>query len=239
MPERFETPMSEFDKEAEREKLRKKFAEEDRKRETTEHMSELLLRGATMLNAHCDECGSPLFRYEGQEFCPTCQQTVDAAAEDGAVRNATDGIDEAVDSSDAATMADGQRAPSSDEREHGTADQRGAVDQRGPADQGPASVPVEPTGGDESAPSKQQSREARPARDAAGQAGPTTGSDQSETTATTGATATGSDPRAALEEAIRTLTRRATVTDDPGRAREFLEAAKEAAETLAILEPNR
>jgi uncharacterized Zn finger protein (UPF0148 family) len=65
--------MSDFDKEAEREKLRKQFEEDKKKRESTERMSELLLQGATMTNRHCDTCGDPIFRYEGQKFCPTCQ----------------------------------------------------------------------------------------------------------------------------------------------------------------------
>lgn len=65
--------MSDFDKEAEREKLRKQFAEDEAKRESTERMSELLLQGATMTNRHCDNCGDPIFRYDGREFCPTCQ----------------------------------------------------------------------------------------------------------------------------------------------------------------------
>ncbi|WP_424001664.1 Sjogren's syndrome/scleroderma autoantigen 1 family protein [Haloarcula salina] len=74
--------MSDFDKEAEREKLREKFEKEDEKRQTTEQMSELLLKGATMTNAHCSDCGDPIFRYDGQEFCPTCQKPV--AREEGA-----------------------------------------------------------------------------------------------------------------------------------------------------------
>ena len=49
--------MSEFDKEAEREKLREKYEHEEQKREATEQMSELLLKGATMTNAHCSDCG--------------------------------------------------------------------------------------------------------------------------------------------------------------------------------------
>lgn len=68
--------MSEFDKEAEREKLREKFEKEEKDREATERMSELLLKGATMTNIHCDVCGDPLFRSDGQEFCPTCQKPV-------------------------------------------------------------------------------------------------------------------------------------------------------------------
>lgn len=65
--------MSDFDKEAEREKLRKRFQEEEKKRESAEQMSELLLKGATMTNKHCSECGNPIFRMNGQEFCPNCQ----------------------------------------------------------------------------------------------------------------------------------------------------------------------
>jgi len=68
--------MSDFDKEAEREKLREKFEQEEDNRAATEQMSELLLKGATMTNAHCSECGDPIFRYDGQEFCPTCQKPV-------------------------------------------------------------------------------------------------------------------------------------------------------------------
>ncbi|MEF8776748.1 MAG: Sjogren's syndrome/scleroderma autoantigen 1 family protein [Haloarculaceae archaeon] len=82
--------MSDFDKEAERERLREKFEREDEKREVTERMSELLLQGATMTNAHCSECGDPIFRYDGQEFCATCEKPVDrdgpddgSAAEEG------------------------------------------------------------------------------------------------------------------------------------------------------------
>lgn len=69
--------MSEFDKEAEREKLRKQFEYDEQKRKSTERMSELLLQGATMTDTHCDTCGDPLFRYEGQEFCPSCQSDTD------------------------------------------------------------------------------------------------------------------------------------------------------------------
>ncbi|WP_254279554.1 Sjogren's syndrome/scleroderma autoantigen 1 family protein [Haloarcula marina] len=78
--------MSDFDKEAEREKLRKKFEKEEQRRETTEQMSELLLKGATMTNAHCSDCGDPIFRYDGQEFCPTCQKPIsrDQSEEDDA-----------------------------------------------------------------------------------------------------------------------------------------------------------
>ena len=70
-----------FDKEAERERLREKYESDQDERSTTERMSELLLQGATMTNKHCDTCGSPIFRYQGQEFCPTCQAEAQAATE--------------------------------------------------------------------------------------------------------------------------------------------------------------
>lgn len=75
--------MSEFDKEAEREKLRQKFAKDEEKRKNTRRMSELLLKGATMTNHHCDRCGDPIFRHDDEEFCPTCGG--DDAEEEAAV----------------------------------------------------------------------------------------------------------------------------------------------------------
>ncbi|WP_315851355.1 Sjogren's syndrome/scleroderma autoantigen 1 family protein, partial [Haloferax volcanii] len=72
--------MSDFDKEAERQRLREKYERDETKRRSTQRMSELLLKGATMTNKHCDNCGDPLFRYEGQVFCPTCQAEGQAAA---------------------------------------------------------------------------------------------------------------------------------------------------------------
>jgi uncharacterized Zn finger protein (UPF0148 family) len=71
--------MSDFDKEAERQKLREKFEKDREKRKETERMSQLLLQGATMTNRHCDTCGDPLFRYQGQVFCATCEGRAQAA----------------------------------------------------------------------------------------------------------------------------------------------------------------
>jgi uncharacterized Zn finger protein (UPF0148 family) len=70
-----------FDKEAEREKLREKYGDDDEDRENTQRMSELLLQGATMTGKHCDNCGDPIFRHDGQEFCPTCQHEAQQARE--------------------------------------------------------------------------------------------------------------------------------------------------------------
>ncbi|MCF2242007.1 hypothetical protein KI372_11805, partial [Halobacterium salinarum] len=62
-----------FDKEAAREELREKYNADQQDREETARMSDLLLQGATMTNDHCDRCGTPLFRHNGETFCPTCQ----------------------------------------------------------------------------------------------------------------------------------------------------------------------
>lgn len=46
----------------------------NREDEDTEFMSELLLKGATMLAHHCEDCGNPMFRYRGDVFCPVCNR---------------------------------------------------------------------------------------------------------------------------------------------------------------------
>ncbi|KAA9399426.1 hypothetical protein Har1130_14745 [Haloarcula sp. CBA1130] len=99
--------MSDFDKEAEREKLREKFEKEEDNRAATEQMSELLLKGATMTNAHCSECGDPIFRYDGQEFCPTCQKPVARdTQENGADTSDADGQEGQADDGDQIEVAD-------------------------------------------------------------------------------------------------------------------------------------
>jgi len=75
--------MSGFDEEAERERLREKYEQDQEKRAATQRMSELLLKGATMTNSHCDACGDPLFRHDGRTFCPTCQAADGDAAGNG------------------------------------------------------------------------------------------------------------------------------------------------------------
>jgi uncharacterized Zn finger protein (UPF0148 family) len=80
--DRLRRSMSGFDKEAERERLREKYDRDQEEREATQRMSELLLKGATMTNSHCDACGDPIFRHDGRTFCPTCR-TEGGAAEAG------------------------------------------------------------------------------------------------------------------------------------------------------------
>jgi len=40
----------------------------------TKAMSRLLTRGAKMLQQGCDDCGNPLFRYQGDVVCPVCRE---------------------------------------------------------------------------------------------------------------------------------------------------------------------
>ncbi|MCD6484635.1 MAG: hypothetical protein J7L47_05925 [Candidatus Odinarchaeota archaeon] len=40
--------------------------------EVIQIMSKLLLKGAKMLGKSCTKCGTPLFEYKGQTFCPKC-----------------------------------------------------------------------------------------------------------------------------------------------------------------------
>ena len=46
-------------------------------------MSRMLTQGATMLGEHCDRCGNPLFRVEGEEVCAVCSsREVDSSTDD-------------------------------------------------------------------------------------------------------------------------------------------------------------
>jgi len=123
--------MSDFDKEAERERLREKYERDQEKRAATEQMSELLLKGATMTNSHCENCGDPIFRYQGEEFCPTCQQVV--TDPDGEADDAIDGTEDS-----------GQTEPGESDDAGERADASGGSAADGPAPSG--STPDEETG---------------------------------------------------------------------------------------------
>ncbi len=233
----------EFDKEAEREKLRKKFAEDERKREHTQRLSELLLQGATMTNRHCETCGDPIFRHEGREFCPTCHATEDgyevpvetpAAADDEG-----DTAESHATESAAATESHATESAAAAESASTTADAGAGVtaDVESP-DPGAASeaardgpAPDEPTA--PTSPVSESDSASAPPESDAGFAPPATGA------GARGASTDVDDVTAARDAIIETLTRfaqAAAETDDPRRARERLAAAKEAAETLAALD---
>ncbi len=247
--------MSDFDKEAEREKLREKYGKEEEKREATEQMSELLLKGATMTNAHCTDCGDPIFRYDGQEFCPTCQKPV---ARDQGESDADGDHIEVADPSDEATVQFGDGA---DEQTAGeTADDAAANGSPETADE--AAVNDAPATADEAAVNDAPAT-ADASTDAAGQPPaaesmgdatreiPSADPDRTPGAARATAADAGSEPTAPtqptdrdavtaelsaaeglLAETVHRFAQRAADTDDPRTAREHLKAAREAAEAL-------
>jgi len=186
--ERHSSDMSNFDKDAEREKLREKYGDDEESREATEQMSELLLKGATMTNAHCNDCGDPIFRYDGQEFCPTCQKPVD--------RN-------------------GNEAETSDGEE--TADTGENIEVATPSDEATVQFGGDDSQAQQSAGSGHQSSASTPSADTAGQS------------ATSDHLA---NAQVLLAQTVEQYAQRARDTESPREAQEYLEAAREAAETL-------
>jgi UPF0148 protein len=210
-----------FDEEAVRRELREKYEDDDR--EETERMSELLLQGATMTNQHCDRCGNPIFRYEGQAFCPQCQAPGQHGAQQG-----------------------GQQAAQQTEPGSGQPADQQSVDQqspdRRPADQQANSRGSEPPARQDVDRATRQGGEpaladARRPADRSDSAPERAGSAQPrrESDADLPAPQPGGESVDALESSIAALARRGASADDPRTAREYLEAAREAAEALAAL----
>jgi uncharacterized Zn finger protein (UPF0148 family) len=219
--------MSGFDKEAERERLREKYERDQEKRAATQRMSELLLKGATMTNSHCDTCGDPIFRHDGQAFCPTCQaegDTHDAATTDTDTQAGTDSASVSASAPTAEATdheSPGADGPVLDTDADADADTDTDASRRAPSNVDAERSPVRPDD----------------ARDRV----PVDGSGD-----VSAAQTADSRPDAAVETArgslSRTLVRYARAAedaDDPARAAELLGAAREAAETLAALEPVR
>jgi len=217
--------MSDFDKEAERERLKEKYEAEQEDREATQHMSELLLKGATMTNSHCGNCGDPIFRYDGQEFCPTCQtptatgtDDATAAADDPAVQadDARPQGDAAVQGG-AATPANARSATAEDRP--GTGPDRQPVDGRGERDD----------------------RGADASTRGAERAGTTTTSDGADGQPPASAAGSGTNASvdanavANVEATVERFAAAAANTDDPERAREYLAAVRDATDTLRAL----
>jgi len=202
--------MSDFDKEAEREKLREKYEHDKEKREATEQMSELLLKGATMTNAHCSQCGDPIFRYDGQEFCPTCEKAVEREANGEGDGDDADqqGNIEVTDPSDGARVSFGGEPAGHDAAEAGAVDagpeqparqpaaRRSEGESPGPGGRHDASRPPVPSAGDDGVAAARES----------------------------------------LVRALARFSEQAAATEDPRRARDHLAAAREAAEALDALD---
>jgi uncharacterized Zn finger protein (UPF0148 family) len=219
-----------FDKEAEREKLREKFADDEQKREHTQRMSELLLKGATMTNRHCEACGDPIFRHDGREFCPTCGNEVGDAGDADAAEAPADAAEAQTDATAAPEVAgDAPAANGSVEAEttdSDPADSRATETARSAPSSSAAAQSQNPspqrpeaqrTGPQTAAPSRSESQRSPPSRSA----------DDDESVGAA---------RASLTRTLTRFARAAEAADDPRRARDNLEAAREAAEALAALD---
>ncbi|WP_299334580.1 Sjogren's syndrome/scleroderma autoantigen 1 family protein [Haloplanus sp.] len=215
--------MSGFDKEAERERLREKYERDQEKRAATQRMSELLLKGATMTNNHCDTCGDPIFRHDGQAFCPTCQaegDTVDAATTDTDTQTGTDSASVSA-SAPTAEATDHEPATPDGPTPDADADSDADTSRRAPSNVDAERSPVRPDDARDRVPvdgngdvSAAQTTDSRP-------------------------DATVETARGSLSRTLVRYARAAEDADDPARAAELLGAAREAAETLAALEPVR
>jgi uncharacterized Zn finger protein (UPF0148 family) len=201
--------MSDFDKEAERERLREQYEQEQKDREATQRMSELLLKGATMTNAHCDVCGDPIFRYDDQEFCPTCQQPKGDQQQAEADEQAQQ---------DAEATAESQT------------DAEDARESTAPAENG--NPPV--SGGSQSVDTSETpdtSGEVARTRPVSSTETPVEAPEPAEPEGTADAGSLG-HARASLTRTVTELAQRAEESDDLGSTREYLIATKEAAEAL-------
>ncbi|MFA1609780.1 Sjogren's syndrome/scleroderma autoantigen 1 family protein [Halobellus rubicundus] len=241
--------MSDFDEEAERRRLREKYEKDEERRKETQQMSELLLKGATMTNQHCGECGSPIFRYDGQEFCPSCQRVAgeagtesDAGSEAASAESAE--ADEAAQSTPETPQQGDQRPgePSPTPDANAGADSID-VDAVGPVDeaQDAGEAGLEASTMPER-PGAAGQRDTDPGRVPGGTARSGSGNDPAESVPErrpeSGATEA-SDVGSARAALLRALTRHAELaeaTDDPRRAKDHLAAAREASEALDALD---
>jgi uncharacterized Zn finger protein (UPF0148 family) len=236
--------MSDFDKEAEREKLREKYEHDQAEREATQRMSDLLLKGATMTNTHCGTCGDPLFRQDEATFCPSCHGTPDAVE---GTELAAQPADEPDDSDPEPGSNPAQPAP--DERDWTTEDstpeagspqspERAGRGGEAPADASPEQPSVSGADGVESRAPAGRVDENEDGRRDARRAEPNSirqdGHDDGRTPSASSAGDVG-DARASLVAALEKFSRKAAETDDPRHATECLKAAREASETLEIL----
>ncbi|RQG95244.1 Sjogren's syndrome/scleroderma autoantigen 1 family protein [Natrarchaeobius chitinivorans] len=237
--------MSDFDKEAEREKLREKYERDKKEREATQRMSDLLLKGATMTNSHCGTCGDPLFQQDGTTFCPSCHGTPDAVegtdleaqpaeqppAETGPSDAAGDGPTEETDGANAGSTADPPYGSATieleDRGDEPVTSSRST--EEGPSDDRSADQAT-PRGGDEAV--RSSKTETGSGRSPPRSSETTTRRSSSTPPAVDGDLETARD---SLVRALEKFAREAAETDDPRYATECLEAAREASETLNTL----
>ncbi|WP_458185939.1 Sjogren's syndrome/scleroderma autoantigen 1 family protein [Haladaptatus sp. NG-WS-4] len=211
--------MSDFDKEAEREKLRQQYEKDKEARKSTQRMSELLLQGATMTGKHCDTCGDPIFRHDGTEFCPTCQHggNAETTAESVSPEDSAEGTQPATEIEVEQTEAETEAGGEADE--HSQSDQPTRTSQPPTPPRQPRRTPPSQAGESRGRGQETSHTESRPAE--------RTRSDDAGDL---------SEARNALRRKLTRLAREAEETEDVGYARELLGATREAAEALAALE---
>jgi uncharacterized Zn finger protein (UPF0148 family) len=200
-------------------------------------MSELLLKGATMTNRHCEACGDPIFRHDGREFCPTCGNEVGGAEGADAGEAPTDAAEVPADAGE--TTVDATAAP---ETEGDAAAANGSVESdttgADPADSSatetaqPRSSSSVATQSQNSSPQRAEAQRtapqtAEPSRSDSLRSPPSRSADDAESVGAA---------RASLTRTLTRFARAAEEADDPRRARDNLEAAREAAEALAALD---
>ncbi|ELY46349.1 Sjogren's syndrome/scleroderma autoantigen 1 family protein [Natronorubrum sulfidifaciens] len=241
--------MSDFDKEAEREKLREKYERDKQERQATQRMSDLLLKGATMTNSHCGTCGDPLFQQDGTTFCPSCHGNPDAVRGTDLEAQPAEETDDQPAATEAPARSD-DREPAA---ESDVAEDETAASDRDGDDQ--PQRPTEPTANDRRARATNSPSNADPTSGATGRdedASPAEAQPQTEQTTAAPATedmrsarrppaaspSAGGDLEAAhasLVQALEKFAAEAAATDDPRYAKECLEAAREASETLETI----
>ncbi|WP_323674314.1 Sjogren's syndrome/scleroderma autoantigen 1 family protein [Halorubellus sp. PRR65] len=217
--------MSDFDEEAERQRLREKYEAEREDREATQHMSELLLKGATMTNSHCGTCGDPIFRYDGQEFCPTCNNQVqdDATADATADQQSTGTAGREDETSASARPGDGRPQSANAEAQDANARPQDATASTTQAGTGVDQTPAAPTASS----ATPDPRTRTPTADEPSQ--------HRDTASTTDATPGPADAVANVEATVERFAAAAADTDDPARAREYLAVVRDATDTLRTL----
>ena len=254
--------MSDFDKEAEREKLREKYERDKAEREATQRMSDLLLKGATMTNTHCGTCGDPLFQQDGTTFCPSCHGNPDAVQGTDLEAQPADSSADRSAAAESTPQPAAEESPTQPATEPDDTDrpQPGTAtdDDSAPAGDAPDAAPertgqtaeTDPAGDSSDQPSSPSSRSTpdRDVRTQSSQPEPSRGSGTnraqyddhhsgSSRTPPENASPPGGldDAHASLVAALEKFAREAAETDDPRYAKECLEAAREASETLDVL----
>jgi len=230
--------MSDFDEEAERERLREQYERDKRKREATEQMSDLLLKGATMTNSHCGQCGDPIFRHDGQEFCPTCERVVAGDGEQAAGEAETTDDAEADEVTDGTATADAgdertatdatpdADATASADRNETAADSPTANASTPDASDGTSGAAAVETPSDESPVEPEQTPQHRRV--------PSVSADAT-TPRPARADASLAEADASLVRTITRFARQAEASDDPAECRAQLATVEQAADALAAV----